>query len=94
MVPHPSGGVQIGTFIGRGRHLRGSPVKKISVKNNNGDAECTLGRACGGRRDVNGGGDVANDLSKKGVMVGWAHWELHLVGCSMSWVSPDFSENA
>ena len=38
MIPHPSSAVQIGTFIGHGRHLRGSPVKKKSVKNNNGDA--------------------------------------------------------
>ena len=86
MVPHPSSAVQIATFIGRGRHLRGSPVKKISVKNNNGDAQCTLGRACGGRRDVKGGGYVAKDLSNKGMMVGWAVWEMHLVGCSMGWV--------
>ena len=92
MVPHPSSAVQIGTFIGRGRHLRGSPVKKIYVKNNNGDAPCTLGGACGGRRDVKG--CVAKDLSNKGMMVGWAHWEMHLVGCSMGWVWPDFSENA
>ena len=92
MIPHPSNAVQIGTFIGRGQHLRGSPVKNKSVKNNNGDAHCTLGRACGGRRDVKG--YVAKDLSNKGMMVGWAHWEMHLVGCSMGWVWPDFSENA
>ena len=84
MVPHPASAVQIGTFIGRGRHLRGYPVKKISVKNNNGDAQCTLGRACGGRRDVKG--YLAKDLSHKGMMVGWAHWEMHVVGCSMGWV--------
>ena len=92
MIPHPSSAVQIGTFIGRGRHLRGSRVKKNSVKNNNGDAQCTLGRACGGRRDVKG--FAAKDLSNKRMMVGWAHWEMHLVGCSMGWVWPDFSENA
>ena len=28
MVPHPSSAIPIGTFIGRGRHLRGSPVIK------------------------------------------------------------------
>ena len=28
MVPHPSTAIPIDTFIGRGRHLRGSPVKK------------------------------------------------------------------
>ena len=78
MVPHPSSAVQIGTFIGRGRHLRGSPVKKIFVKNNNGDAQCTLGRACGGRKDVKG--YVAKDLSNKGMMVGWIHWEMHANG--------------
>ena len=26
--------------------------------------------------------------------MGWAHWEMHLVGCSMGWVSLDLSENA
>ena len=51
------------------------------MKNNNGDAQCTLGKACGARRDVKGGGYVAKDLSNKGMMVGWAHWEMHLVGC-------------
>ena len=78
MVPHPSSAVQIGTFIRRGRHLTGSPIKKISVKNNN--AQCTLGRACGGRRDIKGGGYVAKDPSNQGMMVGWADWEMHLVG--------------
>ena len=33
-----------------------------------------------------GGGYVAKELSNKGMMVGWAHWEMHLVGCSMGWV--------
>ena len=33
-----------------------------------------------------GGGYVAKELSNKGMMVGWAHWEMHPVGCSMGWV--------
>ena len=31
MVPHPSSAIPIDTFIGRGRHLRGSPVKKKNL---------------------------------------------------------------
>ena len=37
MVPHPASAIPPGTFIGRGRHLRGSPVKKKTpVKSGNG----------------------------------------------------------
>ena len=32
MVPHPSSAIPIDTFIGRGRHLRGPPVKKNPVQ--------------------------------------------------------------
>ena len=32
MVPHPSSATPIDTFMGRGRHLRGCPVKKKHVQ--------------------------------------------------------------
>ena len=54
MVPHPSSAVQIGTFIGHSRHLRGSPVNKRSVEKENGGGKGTMDKSCGG--GVNGFG--------------------------------------
>ena len=45
MVPHPSSAIPIDTFIGRGRHLRGSPVKKNLYREWAGLARAGKGRA-------------------------------------------------
>ena len=47
MVPNPFSALQIGTFIGRGPHLRGSPVNKTSMEKEDGGGRGALGKSCG-----------------------------------------------
>ena len=82
MVPHPSSAIPMGTFIGRGRHLRGSAVKKNTCEDRewySGKGRAACSRTPGRPRVARFGG-----LFWRPVLVAWfggMFWRPFLVAC-------------